>query len=335
MKQNHISILVVDDAKFSSVMINQILKKSGYTNVRHAASARRALSIMQDKKPDILLADWIMPEMDGLELTREIRKHDEVANRYTYTILLTANDGIEQLRQAFDEGVDDFVSKSEMQTHLVARILAAERIVALQNRILRDNHMLLEANTHLRKNGLLDQLTGLGNSHFAMRTLRDTLLHTRARGGATCYLLIRLDNLKQLAEKHNNETINQLIISFAQRIRKMVRPLDHVSRISSSRFVVISHQPGLESFSPSSFKRIHQRLNLKTYKTNAGFISVRASISISGASNESGLPSVEAMMIHAESFLNHASASGTIQSNTWRKKQPEIPRKVVPAPQFA
>lgn len=319
MIENNISILIVDDARFSSAVIDKFLKKAGYTNLRHAPSAEKALIRLEEKNTEILLADWMMPEMDGLELTRRVRQLDESANRYTYIILLTANDGIEQLRHAFDEGVDDFVSKTQMKTQLVARILAAERIVGLHNRILRENQMLLQANSRLRETGLIDPLTGLGNRRYAIRSLMDTLKHTKSRGGATCYMLIRMDNLQQLAKQHRKETTSQLLISFARRIRQLVRPLDHVARISPNCFASISHQPALNSIEAAAFKRIHQRLNLKSYKTNSGFIALTASISIIGASIETGLPAPETMMHHADLFLNEAAISGVIQVNTWEK----------------
>ena len=62
----------------------------------------------------MLLADWLMPEMDGLELTGRVRQLDEMAEHYTYIILLTGKEGENVLTEAFDRGVDDFISKTSM-----------------------------------------------------------------------------------------------------------------------------------------------------------------------------------------------------------------------------
>ena len=72
-----LSILVVDDAKFSSVMIGRTLNQAGYKDIRFANSAAEALKLLEERSAGILLADWLMPEMDGLELTARVRQQDE------------------------------------------------------------------------------------------------------------------------------------------------------------------------------------------------------------------------------------------------------------------
>src|SRR5690554_1434041 len=126
MSDRDISILVVDDAKFSSAVVGRTLKAAGYTDIRHASSAHAALKLLEERPVAILVADWLMPEMDGLELTRRVRQLDEASNRYTYVILLTAREGVQALQTAFDEGVDDFVNKSAMNDQLLPRVMAAE-----------------------------------------------------------------------------------------------------------------------------------------------------------------------------------------------------------------
>ncbi|HET8730837.1 MAG TPA: response regulator, partial [Moraxellaceae bacterium] len=113
------SILVVDDTKFSSAMVNRVIARAGYQDVRHAHSAATALQMLEERPARILVADWLMPEMDGLELTQRVRQLDEAGNHFTYVILLTAREGVEALAEAFEQGVDDFVNKSNMQDQLL------------------------------------------------------------------------------------------------------------------------------------------------------------------------------------------------------------------------
>ena len=122
------SILVVDDAKFSSAIINRVIARAGYTDVRHANTAANAIKLMEERPARILVADWLMPEMDGLELTQHVRQLDEAGNHFTYVLLLTAKEGVEALAEAFEQGVDDFVNKTHMQEQLLPRLLSAERI---------------------------------------------------------------------------------------------------------------------------------------------------------------------------------------------------------------
>ena len=74
MPNPHLSILVVDDAKFSSAMIGRALSQAGYQDVRFASSASEALQLLEQRPASVLLVDWLMPEIDGLELTARVRQ---------------------------------------------------------------------------------------------------------------------------------------------------------------------------------------------------------------------------------------------------------------------
>lgn len=118
MRNSLLSILVVDDdAKFSSTMIGRTLNLADYTDMRFASSAAQALTLLEERPAAILLADWLMPEIDGLELTAQVRQHDEQPDHYTYIILLTGTKSNNALAEAFDRGVDDFTSKTAMNEH--------------------------------------------------------------------------------------------------------------------------------------------------------------------------------------------------------------------------
>jgi len=95
-------ILVVDDAKFSSMVVGRTLRNAGYRDVRIVNNAPEALRLIEQRPVSVLIADWLMPEMDGLELTDQVRQQDEQNNHYTYVILLTARESVEALSEAFD-----------------------------------------------------------------------------------------------------------------------------------------------------------------------------------------------------------------------------------------
>ena len=87
-----------------------------------------SLQLLEQRPASVLLADWLMPEIDGLELTARVRQLDETADHYTYIILLTGKEGENVLGEAFDRGVDDFISKAAMNEQLVPRVYAADRL---------------------------------------------------------------------------------------------------------------------------------------------------------------------------------------------------------------
>lgn len=326
MSQSELSILVVDDAKFSSAVIMRNLKAGGYHNVSHAESAIEALGVLEKAPINIVIADWLMPEMDGLEMTKRIRQMDEANNTYTYVIMLTARDGIDALKHAFDEGVDDFVNKSAMQQQLLPRVFAAERLVNNQNRLLRDFRELLQANQQLDKANktlkelsTIDPLTGLGNKNYNLNKLGDNLSHTESRGGATCYLLIRINGIAELEKKMPPRIVNELIVGISRRLKSLVRPLDDVSRLTKYTFAVVTHQPDLTLCVGSSFKRIVDAINHRAFQTSMGFMEVTVDMAVAAAGAKTGLPTAEQLMAMAEDKLKESIDTQRIQHIHYKK----------------
>lgn len=313
MQNSDTSILIVDDAKFSSTVIARTLKAGGYNNIRNVASAVDALKVMGEIPPSIIIADWLMPEMDGLQLTREIRAHDEAENRYTYIIMLTARDGIDALKHAFEEGVDDFVNKSAMQTQLLPRVLAADRLVNNQNKMLRENQQLLTAYRELEGSSSVDPLTGLANSRHAMEQLALTLQHSESRNDATCLILVEIADWQRILSQYPPHICDELLIGISRRIKGLMRPLDLVAHFDGPLFAVVAHQPDIEQINAKTYKRLLDALNLRAFKTSTGFLSLRAFISISAAHVDTGIPDPEHLLVQAQANLEKAKTENAIQ----------------------
>lgn len=321
-----ISILVVDDARFSTTVIIRALKQGGYQNITHVDSAVQAIELVKQTPVSIIIADWMMPEMDGLEMTQRIRQMDEATNRYTYVVMLTAKDGIDAMRQAFDEGVDDFVNKSAMQQQLLPRIYAAERLVNNQNRLLRDakellkaNQILQKANQSLKELSTLDALTGLGNSTYNINKIRDNLRHSESRGGATCCILLHISGLNEIEKQYPAKILNEIIIGVSRRLKSLVRPLDDVSRIGKFTFSIVTHQPDLTLCIGSSFKRIADAINHRAFQTSVGFKEVTVHMSVAAASLKTGLPTAEQLLELGEQALKDSVVTHRIQHLHYRK----------------
>lgn len=313
------SILVVDDAKFSTTVITRTLKSDGYSNIHHVGSAKDALKFQENSPASIIIADWLMPEMDGLEMTRHIRQNDEVTNRYTYIIMLTAKDGMEALRHAFEEGIDDFVNKSSMQQQLLPRVFAAERLVDNQNRLLRANQQLLDANRALQTFNTVDTQTGLGNHNYTLQQLKATLNHSDSRGDATCLILLRIKDWDRLIKQHPAHIIDELITGASRRLRNMVRPLDNIAHIDNATFAIITHQPDISLCTAASYRRIYDGINLRAFKTSIGYLSLTANMALASAHRDFGIPDVNSLLNLAHKELEKAGASGTISEGFYRQ----------------
>jgi diguanylate cyclase (GGDEF)-like protein len=286
MITNKIAILIVDDTKFSSAIVSKTLSLAGYSDIRTAKSAREALELIKERPIDVLLADWMMPEMDGLELTQNVRKLDEATGLYTYTILLTAKDGHDSFAEAFDSGVDDFINKASMKEQLVPRFMAATRLVERQNMLLKQNRELALAKNKLEAINTIDPLTKIGNQKYAEMRLTDTLNFVESRGGALCYLHFAIVGFTDIKNNYRKVVVEQLLNSVAKRIQQLVRPLDAVTRTGQSEFGVVQHQASLEICQGKIFKRILDGVNLKPYETEAGYVTLKIAMSLVGVDNQ-------------------------------------------------
>jgi len=315
---DEVPVIVVDDAKFTCEIIRRVLKGAGFYDIRTANTAQQALEMMRQRKASILLADWLMPEMDGLTLTKRVRQFDEESNHYTYIILLTAKDGLDSLTEAFSHGVDDFISKSPDNKELLARINAAGRISQLQNDLLKANKRLLELNRQREERNSFDAVTGLGNRAYLERQLDNLMRHMESRGGGGACAVIRINDFEQLRRRHGDRVCAEVIEATATRLQQTVRPLDIVARIGEAEFGLLMHHDDLSRCHPNAFRRIHQALNLRAYKTSAGFITVTAAVCMSaiGPLGEQR-PAPGEIVDHIQKHLDQAQLAGRVLTVEW------------------
>ena len=288
-------ILVVDDAKFSSMVVGRTLRNAGYRDVRIVNNAPAALELIEQRPVSVLIADWLMPEMDGLELTDSVRQQDEQNNHYTYVILLTARESVEALSEAFDRGVDDFIYKSDMTKQLIPRIFAADRMADRQNTLLTANSLLVENNRELEATNIIELETGLPNNRYARERLGKMLRHAESRGGSCAYVLCGIRNWQELKRKHPPTVMSELAVGIARRLNTLIRPIDALCRVGDNQFAIIAYFPNSDHCTTTAFRRLFDGINHKALKTTAGYISVEAGMVLCRANAEDGTPSVQEM----------------------------------------
>ncbi len=123
-------VLIVEDDPTSRLLLQRTLERMGY-EVEAAAGGEAGWARFQAWRPSIVVTDWMMPDLDGLELCRRIRG-DARYRRYTYVIVLTALAGKSSYLEGMNAGADDFVTKPFDPDQLLARLRVAERILALE-----------------------------------------------------------------------------------------------------------------------------------------------------------------------------------------------------------
>jgi signal transduction histidine kinase len=146
------NIIIAEDNPVSSKLMQKMLSKKNY-NSYIAKDGKEALKLLKSTKSRIIISDWMMPEMDGISLCKEIRKN--FSSPYIYIILLTSKSDIEDTVSAFDAGADDYIIKPFNPKELAARILAGKRTIELQDKYEKATVQLL----HSEKMAAVGQLS--------------------------------------------------------------------------------------------------------------------------------------------------------------------------------
>ena len=122
-------VLVAEDSEVQRKFLAMVLQQLGYDPVL-TNNGRQALACITREEIPLLISDWQMPDMDGLELCRRMRAPGRRV--YTYTILLTSMSGKSNYLEGLEAGADDFVTKPVDKDELAARLKVGERIIGLQ-----------------------------------------------------------------------------------------------------------------------------------------------------------------------------------------------------------
>ena len=124
-------VLIAEDDSVTSLMLEYCLEQFGY-EVTVVDNGLKALELVRTGEFQLVISDWSMPKMTGLELCREIRKRP--TSSYTYVILLTSHGGTDCVVEGLDAGADDFITKPFQPEELHVRLRAGERVLSLESR---------------------------------------------------------------------------------------------------------------------------------------------------------------------------------------------------------
>lgn len=122
----NMDILIVEDELVSRTKLEKLVSSMGH-RVTTAKNGLEALEIWKTQRSDMVITDWIMPEMSGIEMIKEIRRHQ--GSHYIYIIMITSQSEMEDLVTAMESGADDFIKKPFVKDELAVRINAGQRIL--------------------------------------------------------------------------------------------------------------------------------------------------------------------------------------------------------------
>ncbi len=279
-------VLVIEDDPVSRQLIQEILSSTLGHTVFSAENGQQGLSLGLETMPHVVITDWIMPVMDGLELTRALRATDWGQN--IYIIMLTGVEEEEKLAKAFEIGVDDYIIKPINIRTFRARLRAAWHYRRLQDSWQHDQKQLKQfaaelatSNRKLEQAAHTDILTGLPNRRAGMEALSRTWSIASRSYQQVAAILIDIDHFKNINDGHGHAAGDTVLQTIAASIQNTARKGDFFCRIGGEEFLIICQDKKTDLNSTAIFaERLRNKVSLEHIDVQGETIAVTISIGI-------------------------------------------------------
>jgi two-component system, cell cycle response regulator len=230
-------ILVVEDEDAARSALESAVRSLGY-ECRGACDGRQALQMLKTGPADVILSNWSMPRMDGVELCRHIRAHAG-EGAYTYFIFMTGLADKEHFLRGMEAGADDYHTKPVDLDELRVRLVSAGRVIELYRRLASKNTMLRRDSQHAIRIARVDALTKVSNRLAMDEDLR-TLWARATRYDQRCSIaLCDLDHFKAYNDHFGHLAGDACLERVAKTIREHLREGDGLYRYGGEEFVVL------------------------------------------------------------------------------------------------
>ena len=238
-------ILIAEDDAISRTILRRAVEKIGHECLA-ASEGEEAWGLYKENPDlDVIISDWMMPGMDGLELCRRVR--DDRRNTYTYFIFLTALGDREHLLQGLEAGADDYLSKPLDRDELGMRLTSALRVTELHRRLAVQNEELEKLNRMLFEQSRQDPLTSLGNRLRLREDLQ--VLQSRAEryGHSYTIVLCDVDFFKAYNDRYGHLAGDDVLRRVAATISSGLRTGDTAYRYGGEEFLVVLPEQDAEA----------------------------------------------------------------------------------------
>lgn len=306
-------VLLVDDDRAVLMIMKMLLDKFGHT-VAVARNGVEALAMVKDFMPQVIITDWNMPVMDGVEFCKTLRHNP--AWRNIYVFMMTSQESTDRLVEAFEAGANDYLTKPINPKVLGARLSAGQRVVQLQEELEYERQQLHKLSSELAASNkrfqhlaLTDVLTGLPNRRFADDQLeRQWALALRNNSPLSC-MMIDIDFFKHVNDSYGHKVGDDVLKQVASSMQLSVRKQDVVCRLGGEEFLVICPDVQAETLYRYA-ERLRQNVAALDFVDAVTGKSFKLTISIGAASKTPALPTSEMLLQLADKRLYAAKANG-------------------------
>ncbi len=290
-------ILLAEDDFTSRSMLAAILKKWGYDPVITKDGAAAWEELQRPDAPRLVLLDWNMPGLEGLEVCRRLRKKETTDP--SYVILLTGRGEKSDIVLGLDAGANDYISKPYDNAELQARIRVGQRMLELQASLLETQAALAHQATH-------DALTGILNRRAILEQLTRELARSLRQGVKLSVGMCDIDHFKKVNDSLGHQAGDEVLVAFARCLQAGLREYDYLGRYGGEEFLIIA--TGISGQKDDGlYERLCRQVAATEVKTKAGNVSLTVSI---GVAEGTGQSTVDRLIAAADTALYQAKADG-------------------------
>ena len=230
--------LIIEDSRTSAALVAQQFERMGIeTLIAH--NGKDGIELFQRHRPQLVLLDVIMPEIDGFEVAQQIRR-TEKPGEWTPIIFLSARDKDADLERGIIAGGDDYLRKPVSEVVLAAKVRAMQRILSMRNSLVALTTRLDEMNRDLVRLSTVDALTGIANRRRFDEVLYKEWRRAMRRQYPISLVMCDIDFFKQYNDAQGHQAGDECIRSVARSIEETLkRPGDLVARYGGEEFAAI------------------------------------------------------------------------------------------------
>jgi diguanylate cyclase (GGDEF)-like protein len=244
-------ILIADDDATSRLVLEATASKLGHECLV-AKDGSSAWELLSTEGIDVLLTDWQMPGVDGLELCRRVRS--KLDGHFVYIVLITGLGHPEDVLEGMSAGADDYLVKPVVPFAVQTRLVAAERVTILHRQVVHFRDQLERANRELLERSLTDALTGLGNR----RRMEEDLTHTHARAlrveRSYGVALFDIDHFKLYNDQCGHLAGDEALRQVARCLDKAVRAGERIYRYGGEEFLLLLPDCGVNEAAEAAWR---------------------------------------------------------------------------------